>query len=264
MFNLINTENVNALANVNEYSFTTAEGKSLTVKGELAKDLSVYFGMSTLGNKATFEQAHRLRNIMNMPTEEISDKYSVKNGETFITKYLGLAKGSISNYRKVADYFFMNDSSEIRDSEFAEYNFSQLQELSVYIVKYMDKKHCEFDEAYEALKEIVQGEYPYTMSCAKMRKAIKKEFEIVDEKTAETAETAETETAEETEITETETETAKDSININEIAFAVLNRCKVVLSEAFDDNNNYRGNSEDISEHFRTTLVDIIGMLEIK
>ena len=249
MFNLINTENVNALANVENYTFTTAEGKSLTVKGELAKDLSVYFGMSTLGNKAAFEQAHRLRNIMNMPTEEISDKYSVKNGESFITKYLGLAKGSISNYRKVADYFFMSNSSEIRDSEFAEYNFSQLQELSVYIVKYMDKKHCEFDEAYEALKEIVQGEYPYTMSCAKMRKAIKKEFEIVEEKTAETTDTA---------------ETTQQSININEVAFAVLNRCKVVLSEAFDDDNNYRGNAEDISEHFRTTLVDIIGMLEIK
>lgn len=262
MFNLMNTENVNALANVKNYTFTTADGKTLTVTGELAKDLSVYFGMSTLGNKATFEQAHRLRNIMNMPTEEISDKYSVKNGETFITKYLGLAKGSISNYRKVADYFFMKDSSEIRDSEFSEYNFSQLQELSVYIVKYMEKKHCEFDEAYEALKEVVQGDYPYTMSCAKMRKAIKKEFEIVDEKKTETETAPETETATETEVTETETET--ESININEVAFAVLNRCKVVLSEAFDDDNNYRGNAEDLSEHFRTTLIDIIGMLEIK
>ena len=264
MLNLINAENVNALTNVEEYTFTTVEGKSLTVKGELAKDLSVYFGMSTLGNKATFEQAHRLRNIMEMPAEEIVDKYSVKNGERFITKYLGLAKGSISNYRKVADYFFMKDSSEIRDSEFTEYNFSQLQELSVYIVKYMDKKHCEFEEAYEALKEVVKADYPYTMSCAKMRKAIKEEFEVVDEKTAEET-TAEEKTAEETTAEETTAEeTTQQIININEVAFAVLNRCKVVLSEAFDEDNNYRGNAEDISEHFRTTLVDIIGMLEIK
>jgi hypothetical protein len=40
---------------------------------------------------------------------------------------MGLAQGTISNYKKTADFFFQETSSEVKDQEFRDYNFSQLQ-----------------------------------------------------------------------------------------------------------------------------------------
>lgn len=255
---------VNRMSEIKEYKFTTKDGKPLTVTGELARDLAIYFDMATLGNKATFEIAHRIRNIMDTPAETLKEKYAVDSGSKFIDKYLGLAKGTISNYKKVADMFFEKTSSNVRDAVFEVYNFAQLQELSVYIVKYMDKKHSEFDEAYKALLECVTADYPFTMSASKIRSAIRKEFEAVDEKKIVDENAGnETETAgNETETVGNETENAGNVPTFtNETAFTILNRCKSARM-TFDENGEYVG--DDIVNHFRDTLDFIIKILENK
>ena len=252
--NLSIISEVNRLASVNEYEFVTREGKPLKVTGELASDLSVYYGMSALGNKATFESAHRIRNIMNMSAELLNDKYGVKSGTAFITKYMGLAKGSISNYKKVADIFFNEHDSDVKDSVFSVYNFAQLQEMSVFITLYMENRHSEADEAYSYLAEIAPAEFPYTMSASKIRNAVKKYFNTVDEKTVdEPTETTETETE------TAETETAETIESARSRMMTVLSRCKSAR-EAFDENGHYLG--DEIENHFRDTLDFIIELLK--
>lgn len=262
---LINSE-VATLANVEKYTFKTAEGKDLTVTGELAKDLSVYYGMTALGNKATFETAHRIRNIMNMNAEMLNDKYGVKSGTKFVERFLGLKKGTISNYKKVADYFFNENDSDTKDGVFSVYNFAQLQELSVFIVTLINDKAYKFDEAYAELMEVAPAEFPYTMSASKIRKAVSAYFKTVDE--PESAGNATdsagnvTETAEETEVPET-TESAGNDILTPEIAMAILSRCKSARM-AFNDDGTYAGEMTDITDHFRDTLDFVINLLEVK
>ena len=266
---LINSE-VATLANVEKYTFKTAEGKDLTVTGELAKDLSVYYGMTALGNKATFETAHRIRNIMNMNAEMLNDKYGVKSGTKFVERFLGLKKGTISNYKKVADYFFNETDSDTKDGVFSVYNFAQLQELSVFIVTLVNDKAYKFDEAYAELMEVAPAEFPYTMSASKIRKAVSAYFNTVEEPTAETAgneaETAgnETETAgNEAETAGNETENAGNSVLTPETAMAILSRCKSARM-AFNVDGTYAGEMTDITDHFRDTLDFVINLLEIK
>ena len=256
---LINSE-VATLANVEKYTFKTAEGKDLTVTGELAKDLSVYYGMTALGNKATFETAHRIRNIMNMNAEMLNDKYGVKSGTKFVERFLGLKKGTISNYKKVADYFFNETDSDTKDGVFSVYNFAQLQELSVFIVTLVNDKAYKFEEAYTELMEVAPAEFPYTMSASKIRKAVSAYFNTVEE-----PETAgnETETAGEVEEPENETETTRNDILTPETAMTILSRCKSARM-AFNDDGTYAGEMTDITDHFRDTLDFVIGLLEIK
>lgn len=246
---------INKLATVNQYTFITKEGKSLTVKGQLAKDLSVYYGMTAVGNKATFETAHRLRNITGMTAGDLKDKYNVESGTEFATKYMGLQKGTISNYAKTAKFFFKEDAGEVRDEVFSAYNFSQLQELGVYIVKYMDTKHAEFEEAYKALTEVVAVDYPYTMSSAKIRSAIRKEFDVVEEPKAteakkESEATGETSTTGETVATGDTSPviTYEDLMAYARLAKA---RCEDILADCFDTEGNYKG--EDPSGHLKLT-----------
>lgn len=253
--NLTLINEINNLATVSQYTFITKEGKPLTVTGELAKDLSVYYGMTAVGNKATFETAHRLRNITGMTAEDLKEKYNVDTGTEFATKYMGLQKGTISNYAKTAKFFFKVDAGEVRDEIFSAYNFSQLQELGVYIVKYMDTKHAEFEEAYEALKEIVAVDFPYTMSSAKIRSAIRKAYDVVDEPKATKAKKAKT--------GETTGETAGETVSSGEnspvmtyedlMAYARLAkaRCEDILADCFDEEGNYKG--DDPVGHLRLT-----------
>ena len=250
---------VNRLANVTEYEFVTREGKPLKVTGELASDLSVYYGMSALGNKATFESAHRIRNIMNMTAETLNDKYGVKSGTAFITKYMGLAKGSISNYKKVADIFFNEHDSDVRDSVFSVYNFAQLQEMSVFITLYMENRHAEMIEAYEYLAEIAPAEFPYTMSAAKIRNAVKAYFKTVDENVVDEATGETPEATGETPETPETPEAPETLESAHSRMFTVLERCKSARL-AFDDNGNYTG--DDITNHFRDTLDFIIELLK--
>ena len=258
------TNETNALASVDTYKFMTADGKLLTVSGELAKDLSVYFGMQNLGNKATFETAYRIKKIMDMNAEDLNEKYSVKSGTAFVTKYLGLKKGTISNYKKVADMFFNPDNSDVKDEIFSAYNFAQLQELSVFITKYINERFADYEESYEMLKDIVETEFPYTMSAGKIRSAVSKWFTIVDIDESGTNETSEPETSE-PETSEPETsEPEKVDIDLSGLCMAILSKCKTTLSECFDESGNYRGNVEDISEHFRTLLNQFVEMLEMK
>ena len=261
---------VATLANVDKYTFKTAEGKELTVTGELAKDLSVYYGMTALGNKATFETAHRIRNIMNMKAETLNDKYGVKSGTKFVERFLGLKKGTISNYKKVADYFFNETDSETRDGVFSVYNFAQLQELSVFIVTLVNDKAYKFEEAYAELVEVAPAEFPYTMSASKIRKAVSAYFNTVEEpETAgNDAETAgnDAETVGEVEELETAgngTENTGNGALTPETAMAILSRCKSARM-AFNDNGTYAGEMADITDHFRDTLDFVIGLLEIK
>ncbi len=262
---LINSE-VATLANVDKYTFKTAEGKDLTVTGELAKDLSVYYGMTALGNKATFETAHRIRNIMNMNAEMLNDKYGVKSGTKFVERFLGLKKGTISNYKKVADYFFNETDSDTKDGVFSVYNFAQLQELSVFIVTLVNDKAYKFDEAYAELMEVAPAEFPYTMSASKIRKAVSTYFNTVEEpETTENAtETAgnATETAEEVEEPEV-TENAGNNALTPETAMAILSRCKSARM-TFNGDGTYAGEMADITDHFRDTLDFVINLLEIK
>lgn len=263
--NITLTREINNLATVKKFSFITKEGKPLEVTGELAQNLSVYYGMTAMGNKATFETAHRLRNIMNMETEDLKNKYSVDSGKKFITKYMGLADGTISNYKKVADWFFKPDSSEVRDEIFSVYNFAQLQELSVYIVKYMDKRHGDFAEAYSALCETAPTEYPYTMSSAKMRSAIKAEFETVEEKTAREAK----KTAKKTESNAVTGETVSSGETSPVISYEDLMnsaktakvRCERILETMFNESGEYIG--DEITQHFKATCEFIIGLFTI-
>lgn len=258
------TNETTTLASVDKYQFMTADGKLLTVSGELAKDLSVYFGMQSFGNKATFEMAFRIKKIMDMNAEDLNEKYSVKSGTAFITKYLGLKKGTISNYKKVADMFFNPDNSEVKDEVFSVYNFAQLQELSVFITKYINERFADYEESYEMLKEIVETDFPYTMSAGKIRKAVVEWFSTVDIDESETAETSEPETSE-PETSEPETSEPENvDIDLSGVCMAILSKCKTTLDECFDDSGNYRGNADDISEHFRTLLKQFVEMLEIK
>lgn len=265
---LINSE-VATLANVDKYTFKTAEGKDLTVTGELAKDLSVYYGMTALGNKATFETAHRIRNIMNMNAEMLNDKYGVKSGTKFVERFLGLKKGTISNYKKVADYFFNETDSDTKDGVFSVYNFAQLQELSVFIVTLVNDKAYKFDEAYAELMEVAPAEFPYTMSASKIRKAVSAYFNTVDEpETVNEPENAGNEpenAGNDTNEPENgnETENAGNSVLTPETAMAILSRCKSARM-AFNDDGTYAGEMTDITDHFRDTLDFVIGLLEIK
>lgn len=255
---------INNLATVNQYTFITKEGKPLTVTGELAKDLSVYYGMTAVGNKATFETAHRLRNITAMTAEDLKEKYNVETGTEFATKYMGLQKGTISNYAKTAKFFFKEDAGEVRDDVFSAYNFSQLQELGVYIVKYMEDKHAEYEEAYEALKEIVAVDFPYTMSSAKIRSAVKKAFNIVEEpkatKATKKATNGETVTTGETVATgeNSPVMTYEDLMAYARLAKA---RCEDILADCFDDDGNYKG--DDPVGHLRLTCEFISDLFTI-
>lgn len=245
---------INNLATVSQYTFITKEGKPLTVTGELAKDLSVYYGMTAVGNKATFETAHRLRNITGMTAEDLKEKYNVETGTEFATKYMGLQKGTISNYAKTAKFFFKVDAGEVRDEVFSAYNFSQLQELGVYIVKYMETKHSEYDEAYEALKEIVAVDFPYTMSSAKIRSAVKKSFDIVDEPKATKTKKATSETTGETTgetVATGETSPVMTYEDLMTYARLAKARCEDILADCFDEEGNYKG--EEASEHLKLT-----------
>lgn len=257
---------INNLATVEQYTFITKEGKPLTVKGQLAKDLSVYYGMTAVGNKATFETAHRLRNITAMTADDLKEKYNVETGTEFATKYMGLQKGSISNYAKTAKFFFKEDEGVVRDDIFSAYNFSQLQELGVYIVKYMDSKHADFDEAYEALKEVVAVDYPYTMSSAKIRSAVRKEFETVDEpkasKTKKSDKTdSEISTSGET-VSSGNTSPVMAYEDLMDYARLAVARCSEILENGFDEDGIYKG--EDAEAHLKLTCEFIVGLFTIK
>lgn len=245
---------INNLATVSQYTFITKEGKPLTVTGELAKDLSVYYGMTAVGNKATFETAHRLRNITSMTAEDLKEKYNVETGTEFATKYMGLQKGTISNYAKTAKFFFKADAGEVRDEVFSTYNFSQLQELGVYIVKYMETKHSEYDEAYEALKEIVAVDFPYTMSSAKIRSAVKKSFDIVDEPKSTKTKKATSETTGETTgetVATGETSPVMTYEDLMTYARLAKARCEDILADCFDEEGNYKG--DEPADHLKLT-----------
>lgn len=253
--NLTLINEINNLATVSQYTFITKEGKPLTVTGELAKDLSVYYGMTAVGNKATFETAHRLRNITAMTAEDLKEKYNVETGTEFATKYMGLQKGTISNYAKTAKFFFKDDAGEVRDEVFSVYNFSQLQELGVYIVKYMETKHAEYAEAYSALCEIAPTEFPYTMSSAKIRSAVKKAFNIVEEPKATKATKAKvgetiSETTGET-VATGETSPVMTYEDLMTYARLVKARCEDILADCFDEEGNYKG--DDPAGHLRLT-----------
>ena len=190
-----------------------------------------------------------------MTAEDLKEKYNVETGTEFATKYMGLQKGTISNYAKTAKFFFKEDAGEVRDDVFSAYNFSQLQELGVYIVKYMDTKHAEYEEAYEALKEIVAVDFPYTMSSAKIRSAIRKAYDVVDEPKTTKAKkgssaTGETATTGET-VATGETSPVITYEDLMQYAMLAKARCFDILAECYDEDGNYKG--EDAGAHLKLT-----------
>ncbi len=268
MNNVINL-NMNELTSVEKYTITTKDGKALTITGELARNVSALDGLGKMTDKATLYKAIFITKIMHMKSDDFKEKYSVKDGTTFITKYLGYTKTTIDLYKNTIDMFF-NDG-EIVYKELAEYNLAQLQELCKFVRTDMEKNGLDLDNAINDLCMICATEFPYTMSSKNMRKAIDKYFTTVEEP----VESNDESTGNNDESTGNNDESTgnNDESTGNKPApitlETMLSKCKIVLSRCenirnygFDADGHYIG--DDIENHFRDTLDFIIGLLTIE
>ena len=271
MNNIINL-NVNELTNVKKYTITTKDGKSLTLTGELARNVSALDGLGKMTDKATLYKAIFITKIMHMNSPEFKEKYSVKDSTTFITKYLGYTKTTIDLYKNTIDMFF-NDG-ELVYEELAEYNLAQLQELCKFVRTDMEKNGLDLDNAINDLCMICETEFPYTMSSKNMRKAIDKYFTTVEEPTNESAGNVTESAGNVTESAGNDTESAgNDTESAGNKPQAptldmMLTKCKTVLvrcqnaREMFDGDGHYTG--DEMEAHFRDTLDFVIGLLTIE
>lgn len=268
MNNVINI-NMSELTNVEKYTITTKQGKALTLTGELARNVSALDGLGKMTDKATLYKAIFITKIMHMKSDDFKDKYSVKDGTTFITKYLGYTKTTIDLYKNTIDMFF-NDG-EIVYKELAEYNLAQLQELCKFVRTDMEKNGLDLDNAINDLCMICATEFPYTMSSKNMRKAIDKYFDTVEEPNDNTTESETTGNEsignnEESNGDENTTDSKPAPVTLD----TMLSKCKTVLvrcqnaREMFDDDGNYTGDKTELENHFRDTLDFVIGLLAIE
>ena len=254
MNNIINL-NVNDLTNVTTYTITTKDGKPLTLKGELAKNVSALEGLSKMNDKATLYKAIFITKIMHMQADDFKAAYSVKDGESFITKYLGYSKKTIGLYRDTIDMFFTSDG-DIKNPVLENYNLAQLQELTKYIRNTMEKYDCSLDKALDDLYSICSAEFPFTMSSKNMRKAIDNYFTVVEETVGNDTES----TGNDTDLIENVSQAPTLDMMLTK-ARTVLVRCSNAR-EMFDNDGHYTG--DDIENHFRDTLDFVIGLLTIE
>ena len=251
MNNTINL-NVNELATVKEYTITTKDGKPLKLTGELACNVSVLEGLGKMTDKATLYKAIFLTKIIHMDNAEFKDKYSVKDGMSFVTKYLGYTKTTADLYRTTIDMFFKD--GDLMYKQLTEYNLAQLQELCKFVRTDMERNGLDLDNAINDLCMICEAEFPFTMSSKNMRKAIDKYFTTVEEPAGNNEES----TGNNEESTKTVSLTLDMMLTK---AKTVLVRCENARS-MFDADGHYTG--DDIENHFRDTLDFVIGLLTIE
>jgi len=272
MNNTINL-NVNELATVKEYTITTKDGKPLKLTGELACNVSVLEGLGKMTDKATLYKAIFLTKIIHMDNAEFKDKYSVKDGMSFVTKYLGYTKTTADLYRTTIDMFFKD--GDLMYKQLTEYNLAQLQELCKFVRTDMERNGLDLDNAINDLCMICEAEFPFTMSSKNMRKAIDKYFTTVEEPAGNNEESTgnneestgnnEESTGNNEESTGNNEESTKTvSLTLDMMltkAKTVLVRCENARS-MFDADGHYTG--DDIENHFRDTLDFVIGLLTIE
>lgn len=264
MNNTINL-NVNELATVKEYTITTKDGKPLKLTGELACNVSVLEGLGKMTDKATLYKAIFITKIIHMDSAEFKEKYSVKDGMSFVTKYLGYTKTTADLYKTTIDMFFKD--GDIMYKQLTEYNLAQLQELCKFVRTDMERNGLDLDNAINDLCMICEAEFPFTMSSKNMRKAIDKYFTTVDEPNDSTADNSES-AADNSETTADNSESTADNkpqpITLEMMvtkARTVLARCSNAR-EMFNADGHYTG--DDIENHFRDTLDFVIGLLTIE
>jgi hypothetical protein len=264
------------LTKVQTYTITTKDGKPLTLKGELAKNVSALDGLGKMTDKASLYKAIFITRIMHMESDDFKKSYSVKDGETFITKYLGYSKKTIGLYKDTIDMFFTSDG-DVKNPVLENYNLAQLQELTKYIRNTMEKYDCDLDKALDDLYSVCSAEFPFTMSSKNMRKAIDEYFTTVEEPTGNNEESTGN-NEESTGNNEESTGNNEESTGNNDESTGnapqaptldmMLAKAKTVLvrcsnaREMFDADGHYTG--DDIENHFRDTLDFVIGLLTIE
>jgi hypothetical protein len=273
MNNVINL-NMEELTKVQTYTITTKDGKPLTLKGELAKNVSALDGLGKMTDKASLYKAIFITRIMHMESDDFKKSYSVKDGETFITKYLGYSKKTIGLYKDTIDMFFTSDG-DVKNPVLENYNLAQLQELTKYIRNDMEKYDYILEEALDDLYSVCSAEFPFTMSSKNMRKAIDEYFTTVEEPTGSNEESTGS-NEESTGSNEESTGSNEESTGSNEESSKtvpltldmMLAKAKTVLvrcsnaREMFDAYGHYTG--DEIENHFRDTLDFVIGLLTIE
>lgn len=275
MNNTINL-NVNELATVKEYTITTKDGKPLKLTGELACNVSVLEGLGKMTDKATLYKAIFITKIIHMDSAEFKEKYSVKDGMSFVTKYLGYTKTTADLYKNTIDMFF--EDGDLRFKQLTEYNLAQLQELCKFVRTDMERNGLDLDSAINDLCMICEAEFPFTMSSKNMRKAIDKYFATIDETTADnkdsTANNSDSTADNKDSIADNSDSTTDNSDSTADnkpqalTLDMMLTKCKTVLvrcknaREMFGDDGHYTG--DEMEAHFRDTLDFVIGLLEMK